>query len=326
MAAAFGNTYDLIGLAEDVADVIYDISPMDTVLFNTAKRKKATAVRHDWQVDSLAAAGANIQLEGADASYATVAPTTMLSNYCQISSKAVQVSKTADAVRKYGRAEEFAYQIAKRGKELKRDIETRMAQNGQSSAGTSTAAGRAAAGFEAQCYGNYVLPTSSGTGTTSAFTGGVFLAPTDGTATGAGSMLTEAYLKDALSKAWTDGGDPSLILCGTYQKGVMAGFSGATKYAGVYKNSTGSAQGALIGGIDLYISDFGEHKIKLSRYMRSRNVFCIDPEYMSMAWLRPIKYEEMAKTGDSTKGLLVGEWTFCLDNPDAHAKVVDLLS
>ena len=120
MAAAFGNTYDLIGLESDVADVIYDISPMDTVLFNTAKRKKATAVRHDWQVDSLAAAGANIQLEGADASYATVAPTTMLSNYCQISSKAVQVSKTADAVRKYGRAEEFAYQIAKRGKELKR--------------------------------------------------------------------------------------------------------------------------------------------------------------------------------------------------------------
>lgn len=121
MAAEFGNTYDLKGLAEDVENIIYDISPMDTVMFNTAKKKKATAVRHDWQVDSLASpVNTNYHLEGADATYGSVPPTTVLSNYCQISRKTLMVSKTADAVRKYGRAEEFAYQLAKRGKELKR--------------------------------------------------------------------------------------------------------------------------------------------------------------------------------------------------------------
>lgn len=325
MAAEFGNTYDLAGLAEDVENIIYDISPMDTVLFNTAKKKKATAVRHDWQVDALAAAvNTNYVIEGADATYGSVPPTTVLSNYCQISRKTLMVSKTADAVRKYGRAEEFAYQLAKRGKELKRDIETRMAQNGQSSAGTSTAAARAAAGFEAQCYENYVLPTTSSAGTTSAFTGGLFLAPTDGTATGAGATLTEAHLKSALQAAWEEGGDPSLILMPAKQKAVAASFSGATSFAGNQVTVSKNAQGVVMGAVDLYRSDFGMHTIKLSRYMRSRNVFCIDPEYMSLAWLRPIKYEDLAKTGDSTKGMLIGEWTFCLDNPKAHAKVVDL--
>lgn len=327
MAAEFGNTYDLKGLAEDVENIIYDISPMDTVMFNTAKKKKATAVRHDWQVDSLASpVNTNYHLEGADATYGSVPPTTVLSNYCQISRKTLMVSKTADAVRKYGRAEEFAYQLAKRGKELKRDIETRILQNGQSSAGTSTTAARAAAGFEAQCYENYVLPTTSNTGTTSAFTGGLFLAPTDGTASGAGSTLTEAYLKSALQAAWEEGGDPSLILAPAFQKAIMAGFSGATAFSGNQVTVSKNAQGVVMGAVDLYRSDFGLHTIKLSRYMRTRNVFCIDPDYISLAWLRPIKYEELAKTGDATKGMLIGEWTFCLDNPKAHAKVVDLLN
>lgn len=327
MAAEFGNTYDLKGLAEDVENIIYDISPMDTVMFNTAKKKKATAVRHDWQVDSLASpVNTNYHLEGADATYGSVPPTTVLSNYCQISRKTLMVSKTADTVRKYGRAEEFAYQLAKRGKELKRDIETRILQNGQSSAGTSTTAARAAAGFEAQCYENYVLPTTSGTGTTSAFTGGLFLAPTDGTASGAGSTLTEAYLKSALQAAWEEGGDPSLILAPAFQKAIMAGFSGATAFSGNQVTVSKNAQGVVMGAVDLYRSDFGLHTIKLSRYMRTRNVFCIDPDYISLAWLRPIKYEELAKTGDATKGMLIGEWTFCLDNPKAHAKVVDLLN
>ena len=325
MAGEFGNTYDLRGLAEDVADIIHDISPMDTVMFNTAKKKKATAVRHDWQVDSLAAAvNTNAVIEGADATYGSVPPTTVLSNYCQISRKTLMVSKTADVVRKYGRAEEFAYQLSKRGKELKRDIETRMLQNGQSSAGTSTAAARMAAGFEAQCYANYTLPTTSVAGTTSAFTGGLFLAPTDGTASGAGSTLSEAYLKAALQQSWEDGGDPSLILMSAYQKGKAAAFAGATSFSGNQVTVSKNAQGVVMGAVDLYRSDFGLHTIKLSRYMRTANVFCIDPDYVSLAWLRPIKYEALAKVGDATRGMLIGEWTFCLDNPAAHSKIVDL--
>ena len=52
------DTFDLIGLAEDVEDIIYNISPTDTPAFTMAKRIKATAVNHQWQTDALAAAAA----------------------------------------------------------------------------------------------------------------------------------------------------------------------------------------------------------------------------------------------------------------------------
>lgn len=317
------DTYDLVGLAEDVEDIIYNISPTDTPLFTMAKKKTATATLHQWQTDSLAAAAANRAIEGDDSTYATASPTTMLTNYTQIVKKTVLVSGTADKVRKYGRKEEFAYQIAKRGRELKRDVEFAIAQNQASSAGGSATA-RSSAGIESMIAGNRVLPTTSGTGTTPGYASGTWTAPTDGTATGAGSTLTEAYLYSALEAAWTDGGDPSTILCGTFQKKQIAAFSGASKFAGFYNPNQGEAQGAVIGGVDVYVSDFGRHSIKLDRFMRTRTVLCLDPDYVSMAWLRPIKFEERAKTGDATKGELLGEFTFVLDNPDAHGKVQDL--
>ncbi len=314
MAQATGttDTYDLVGLAEDVENIIFNISPMDTPVLTMAKKKDATATNHQWQTDSLAAAAANRAIEGDDSTYATAAPTTMLSNRLQISKKSVMVSGTADAVRKYGRAKEFAYQIAKRGKEIKRDMEFAITQNQASSAGGSGTA-RSSAGLESMIAGNRILPTTSNTGTTPGYSGGDWAAPTDGTATGAGSTLSETYLIQALE-------------AGSYQKRQVATFGGATKYAGFYNPKQGAAQGMVIGGVDLYVSDFGEHKLMLDRFMRTRTVLCLDPEYVSVAWLRPLKFEERAKTGDATRGELLGEWTLVLDNPDAHAKVQDLFS
>lgn len=318
------DTYDLVGIAEDVENIIFNISPTDTPAVTMAKKKKATNTNHQWQTDSLAAAAANRAIEGDDSTYATAAPTTMLSNRTQISKKSVMVSGTADAVKKYGRAEEFAYQIAKRGKEIKRDMEFAMTQNQASSAGGSGTA-RSSAGLESMIT-NRILPTTSGTGTTPGYSGGDWAAPTDGTATGAGSTLSETYLVQALEAAWTDGGDPSTILMGSYQKRTIATFGGAQKFAGFYNPKQGAGQGMVIGGVDLYVSDFGEHKLVLDRFMRTRTLLCLDPDYVSLAWLRPLKFEERAKTGDATRGELLGEWTLVVENPDAHAKVQDLFS
>lgn len=318
------DTYDLVGIAEDVENIIFNISPTDTPVFTMAKKKKATNTNHQWQTDSLAAAAANRAIEGDDSTYATAAPTTMLSNRTQISKKSVMVSGTADAVKKYGRAEEFAYQIAKRGKEIKRDAEFALTQNQASSAGGSGTA-RSSAGLESMIT-NAIKPTTSGTGTTPGYSSGDWAAPTDGTATGAGSTLSESYLVQALEAAWTDGGDPSTIVMGAYQKRTIATFGGAQKFAGFYNPKQGAGQGMVIGGVDLYVSDFGEHKLVLDRFMRTRTLLCLDPDYISMAWLRPLKFEERAKTGDATRGELLGEWTLVVENPDAHSKVQDLFS
>lgn len=317
MAQATGttDTYDLIGLAEDVEDIINNISPTDTPMYTMAKKKKASATLHQWQTDSLAAAAANRAIEGDDSTYATAAPTVMLSNYCQIAKKSVMVSGTADAVRKYGRKEEFAYQIAKRGKELKRDIEFSISQNSVSSAGGSGTA-RASAGIE-NMITNRILPSTNTTGTTPGYAAGVWGAVTDGTA----ATLIEADLNAAFEAAWTDGGMDNTVMVGASLKRSIAGFAGASSYAGVSVNQGRSAQGVIVGGVDLYISGVGQHKVVLNRFMRTTTVLCLDPDYVSVAMLRPIKFEERAKTGDATRGELLCEFTLVADAPDSHAKV-----
>lgn len=314
MAVSATNTYTGAGLAEDFEDVINNVSPTDTPLYTLAGKKKATGKYHQWQVEALAAAGANKQLEGDDATFATLTATTVVGNYCQIARKTVQISGTYDAVKKYGRKSELAHQLVKAGKELKRDIEYALVRNQASDDGSAGTA-RASAGFESWIKGNNV---KSNTGqTTPGFSAGIVAAPTDGTAT----TFLEADLKTALSYAWADGGDPSVIMMSTLNKGRFDSFAGiATKYNEV-KSAT---QADIIGAADVYVSSYGNHKVVLNRYMRDNAVLCIDPNYVSVATLRPIQQNELAKTGDSEKRMMLWEGCLVVDSLDAHAKVSGL--
>lgn len=313
MAASSTNTYTGAGIAEDFQDVIFDISPEDTPFVSVCKRVKASQTYHQWQTDALTAAGANRKIEGDDASFATLAPTVVLGNYQQISSKTVQISNTYDVVRKYGRKSEVAYQLMKAGKELKRDMEYALVRNQASSAGGQGTA-RSTASFESWISGNRVIATGSTAGTTPGFSGGTVAAPTDGTSV----TFIEADLKTALQAAWTDGGDPSLILMTATNKSRFASFAGiATKYNEI----KGTSQGIITGAADMYVSDFGNHTVKLDRFMRDQAVLCIDPDYVGLSTLRPMEKTELAKTGDSTKWLMTVEYGLVVQNPDAHAKV-----
>jgi len=300
------------GLAEDFEDVIFDVSPTDTPMLTMAKRKKATARYHQWQTDSLAAANSNKAEEGADASYATAAQTTTLGNYCQISTKTVDISRTLDIVNKYGRKSEVAMQLMKRGKELKRDMEFTICRN-QASASTTA---RATAGWECMISGNLVRANSAQTTDYSVrgFSAASWTAPEDG------SVVTfiEADLVSALGLAWDDGGDPSVIMMSKKNKNLFNAFAGiATKFNEV----KGTSQAVVSGAADLYVSSYGNHSVKLNRYMRDTAVFCLDPEYISVAYLDGIKKTPMAKTGDSERYLLTVEYCLVSDSQDAHATV-----
>lgn len=313
MATATTSTVsNTSGLAEDFEDIIFDVSPEDTPMLTMAKRKKATAKLHQWQTDSLAAASSNKAEEGADATYATAAGTTTLSNYCQISTKSVDISRTLDIVNKYGRKSEVAFQLMKRGKELKRDMEFTICRN-QASASTTA---RATAGWECMISGNLVRSNSAQTADYSVrgFSAASWTAPEDGSLT----TFIEADLTSALGLAWDDGGDPSVIMMSKLNKNRFNAFSGvATKYNEV----KGTSQAIISGAADMYVSSYGNHTVKLNRYMRNEAVFCLDPEYISVAYLDGIKKEKMAKTGDSERWLLTVEYALVADNQDAHATV-----
>ncbi len=82
------DTYDSIGEREDLSDVIYNISPTDTPFLSSAAKTQATAVLHEWQTDSLAAAVTNnAVIEGDEATADAVTATTRFTGAIRWSQK-----------------------------------------------------------------------------------------------------------------------------------------------------------------------------------------------------------------------------------------------
>lgn len=307
--------YDAVGAREDLSDVIYNISPQDTPIMSSIGKTKATAVYHEWQTDALASANtSNALVEGADATAATLSPTSRIGNYTQIVGKTVQVSGTLEAVDKAGRKSEKAYQLAKASAELKRDIEAIITANQGQSAGNSSTA-RVMGSLLSYIKTN----TNKGSGTTAGAdptTIGVSTR-TDGTT----RTFQESMLKDVVAKVFTSGGTPSVLMVSPALKQVVSNFTGLAQHR---FNSNASGDVTILAGADLYQSDFGVLQIVPNRFMRTRDALVLDPEYAALAYLRPFQTVELAKTGDSEKTQILAELTLEVKNEAAHGGIFDL--
>jgi hypothetical protein len=319
------QTYQGVGNREDLEDVLYQISPVETPFLTMCERTKATNTYHEWQTDALAAAAANAQIEGDDAVNGTSTPTVRYGNYLQIASKYAVVSDTQEAVDSAGKANKMAHQIAKRLGELKRDMEYALTQNQKSSAGGAGTA-RQLGSLESWLWtaGSATVgnATSLGTGTaqtTPSFASSVVGGPTDSTVTGA---FTVAGLKAVIAACWTAGGNPGVIMVGGAQKQVVSGFAGI---ATLYREAGSTAKGTMIvGAADLYVSDFGEHRIVPNRFQRNRTAFVLDMDFWAVAYLRSVKQKEIARTGSAEKRFIDVEYTLVARNPLSSGKVTDL--
>jgi hypothetical protein len=310
---AIYNAYDAVGQREDLTDVIYDISPTETPFMSSIGKTKATAVYHEWQTDSLAAATtANAAVEGADASDATLSPTTRLGNYTQILQKTIKVSGTLDAVNKAGRKSEKAYQLAKASQELKRDLETILLSNQGRDAGSSNSGARKMGSLLSWIKTNSSAQTNGGDPTTIGVS-----ARTDGNT----RTFTEALLKEVVAEVFVSGGSPSVLMVGAAGKQKVSSFAGIgeTRF-----NVTGAKPSTIIGAADVYVSDFGNMAVVPNRFMRTRDALILDPEYAAIAYLRPFMTNELAKAGDSDKTQVLVECTLEVKNEAAHGIVADL--
>ena len=129
--------YETVGLREDLIDVITNISPVDTWFQSTIGSGVAKQKYHEWQTDALAAAAANIQIEGNQWTATAITPTVRTGNYCQILGKAFLVAESQEDASKAGRSSEVNYQKANKLKELANDIEYALIVNSSSAAGAS---------------------------------------------------------------------------------------------------------------------------------------------------------------------------------------------
>ena len=303
------DTYDSVGEREDLSDVIYSISPTDTPFLSSAAKTQASAVVHEWQTDALAAAVTNnAVIEGDEATLDASTATVRLSNSAQIMDKTVVITGTQESVDKAGRASEIAYQIAKKAKELKRDMEATITGN------IAEVTGSASAARKMGTLGAWVITNDdkASDGTTGAGIGNT--KRTDGTA----RAFTEASLKTVIKSVWNAGGDPSMVMVGPFNKQKLSGFTG---------NSTrfdAGADATLYTSVDVYASDFGQLQVVPNRFSRDRDAYVLDMDYWGVAFLRDFSMHELAKTGDSEKRQLLVEATLESRNEGASGLVADL--
>ena len=228
---------------------------------------------------------------------------------------------TQRAVDTAGRDDELSYQLAKKGKELKRDMELALTQN-QAIEDGSTLTARSLGSVESWLFsatGNVIDATG---GTTPAYSSGTLAGPTD-SSSGARITFTEARLKSVIQSCWTDGGDPRMVIVGPVNKGKASNFAGI---ATQYKENSGMKRATILGSADWYVSDFGEHRIVPSRFSREQVALVLDMDYWSVATLRPMQTIELAKTGDSDRRELLVEFTLVARNPNASGKIADLIT
>ena len=307
------SVYDAAGLREDLSDIIYSISPTETPFMSGIGKEKATAVLHEWQTDSLANAVANnAQIEGDEIGFSAPSATTRVNNRTQISRKSVIVTGTLDSVSKAGRNNELAYQISKASKELKRDMESSLCANNSPVVGDDSTA-RELAGLAGWIQQN----NDAGAGGANGQVSGADVpgtARTDGTQ----RAFTEAQLKSVIKSVWNEGGEPSMIMVGPFNKQKLSGFTG---------NSTrfdAGADATLYTSVDVYASDFGQLQVVPNRFSRDRDAYVLDMNYFAIAFLRDFTMHELAKTGDSEKRQLLVEATLESRNEKASGLVADL--
>lgn len=307
------QTYQAIGRREDLTDVIYDLSPVETPFMTSIGRGKAANTFHEWQTDTLAAAdGDNAVVEGDDPSNDAADPTSRLGNRTQLMDKVIQISSSQRAASNAGRSDELAYQRMKRSKELKRDMEARLTGNYGSVAGDSTTA-RKCAGFEAWIQTN---DSRGAGGANTAYAGGVQAAATDGTQ----RVFTEALLKDVLQLCFDNGGQPTQLHVGAFNKRQASGFTGIADAV----RETGRKRATIIGAADVYVGDFHELDIVPNRFSRARSALVVDPDMWKLCFYQPFSKTALAKNGHSDRELLAVEFTLEACNEKSSGCVADL--
>jgi hypothetical protein len=265
----------------------------------------------EWQEDSLRSAAENANVEGADAGAATHVATVMRSNYTQILDELVQVSGTAERVKKYGRKSELAYQTAKKLEEVKRDVEYALvgaARNAAAGDGSTTA----------RTFGN-IFGTDAGA-VAMVNAGNVVTTDSDaGTSGNQAGPITEANLLSLGQTLYDEGADPSVLLIPSAQASNVASFAAASG-----RQRDFSDMKKVVNVVDLYVGPHGEYKVVIDRFIDVTKALLFDPAMHSTPMLRKFSRTRLAKTGDSDKFQILGEMGYKHLNYKASGYIANL--
>jgi len=311
------ETYGVTTIREDLSEAMTSITPTECPFQTAIGTSTAKNTYFEWAETDLADPDTSNRVIEGDAAPGVDAPTNAvrLANYTQISDKIVTVSDTANKVNGVANAQTTAKQIAYKLKEIKRDIEAMLCQNVAAAAGSSGVA-RGTAGIGAFLKTNTDRGATATEPTLSGTTAGY---PDAAAGDGTLRALTESLLQGVIAKCWDEGAEPSIVLCGSAVKQKIS-----STFTGVSTAYRADTEKKLTSAIDFYISDFGELQIVPSRFTPTKDLYVLDPNYASVAYLQTMTQKPLARTGHAELRMIACEYGLKIDSEKAHGIVADI--
>lgn len=231
------------------------------------------------------------RLEGDDADFGAIVDVTAPYNYTSIFQKAVQVSGTQQVISQYGIEDEFLYQANKAVPHLLRLVE-RAAFHGVRSAG-SAAAPRSMAGLGTFITNNVL---------------------------DAGGAIAKADVDTLMEEIIMDGGYPDLLVMNPRVANDLRALLDSSSFVRVSQDENKLGLDA----IERVMTQYGELELVMDRWCPTHTAYILESGKVGFYTLRGFEVKELARSGDSMKGEVVGEVSLLLANDKAHGKITGI--
>lgn len=282
-------------MREDLLDIITNISPTDTPFTTGMKVTRAKATTHEWLTDALATRGSKATAEGSATSYGDITKPTRVANYVQQIEVTWQISDVAVATTHAGMKDLLTYEIARASKEFKNSLEY-DAINGTGATGSEGVAATMKGALEFVSTNSEDLSTAA---------------------------LTEVIYNDLAQSIWEQGGNPKETYVAGYLKRKISAFSDNSNTKNIMADDK-----RLVNAVDVYVSDFGMHKILLARDIPhgadDAELLMSDPSVWALAYLINPHKEDRAKDGSRTNGVVIGSVTLECREEKACGKIINV--
>lgn len=322
--AAIANTFlstSAKGNRETLSDVVSRITPEDTPIYSMIDKQNLDGTHPEWEIDTLAAPGANVQTEGDEYIFGAVSPAVRVGNYTQIFRKEFIISNTQEAVKNAANVEKVRYQKLKKGIEIRKDVEFSIISNVGSVAGATRVSG----GLPSWLTSNVSRGASGANG---GFNTGTGLTVPE--TTGTQRAFTKALLDATMSSVYSAGGNTRSVVVSPYVKSVFVSFMSDPTVA-TFRYAVGNnGERRAVSNVEVYEGPYGEVEIVTDRVMATsaavaRRAFLIDPDMLAWGWLRKIAEDpDIAKTGDAQKRVIIGEGCLMPKNEAGHGVIADI--
>lgn len=231
------------------------------------------------------------RLEGDDADFGPITDIIAPYNYTSIFQKAIQVSGTQQVVSQYGIDDEFLYQANKAVPHLLRLVE-RAAFHGVRSAGSAAA------------------PRSMG---------GLSTFITDNTLD-AGGAIAKADVDSLMEEIIMDGGYPDLLVMNPRVANDLRALLDSSNFVRVSQDENKLGLDA----IERVMTQYGELELVMDRWCPVDTAYILESGKVGFYNLRDFEVSELARSGDSLKGEVVGEFSLLLANDKAHGMITGI--